>query len=68
MQGMLHPLTPDDLRALQAQAPAAPHCACSVGTCAALAPALRATSAGPDDDNRSTFAARRATASPLLLR
>lgn len=34
MQGMLHPLTPDDLRALQAQAPAAPHCACSVGTCA----------------------------------
>ena len=34
MQGMLHPLTPDELRALQAQAPAAPHCACSVGACA----------------------------------
>ena len=29
--GMNHPLPPDELRALQAQAPAAPHCACSVG-------------------------------------
>ena len=31
---MNHPLPPDELRALQAQAPAAPHCACSVGACA----------------------------------